>query len=51
METVARYEDDEAVLNDLMNEALESYDGSDTDDTKPILKVAKKKGLGIVHDM
>ena len=49
--TVARYEDDEGVMDDLMNVALESYGGNNTDDVETIVKVAKKKGLGVLHDM
>lgn len=50
VETVARYEDDEGVINQLFDDALESYGATETDDVETILKVAKKKGLSIVHD-
>lgn len=51
VETVARYEDDETVINNLMNDAFESYGATELDDTDTLLKVAKKKGFGVIHDM
>ena len=51
VDTVGRYEEDEAVLDDLLAEAIESYGAQDTDDIEIIVKVAREKGLHLVNDV
>ncbi|TEB32021.1 hypothetical protein FA13DRAFT_1709460 [Coprinellus micaceus] len=51
LDTVAKYEDDEAILDDLLNEAVVSYGAEGADELEAIIKAAKKKGLRIINDI
>ncbi|TEB30980.1 hypothetical protein FA13DRAFT_1791719 [Coprinellus micaceus] len=50
-DTVARYEDDRAVLDDLLAKAIESYGAQDKDDVETIVKVVREKSLRLVNDV